>query len=329
MHKIKLPRKSKLCQEHQPFHHDPPGHTCGLPCCNTDLLIQVKVQPTHGCISIPRESEYSNFIFRRRQLLKGHPTFTNGFFTLQSRNANQKGIHFGSTRNLRETRTSTLPGENLQKKEYDYLKNRAVTLPNFGVTGRDISAKRDMQLEGFATGESNDLSSDSEEHYYIPFPDSEKMLPVIASDPRLPLNSASLKCGMRSNCETSTSGSNCYESITSSKSFFKVPDWKIAKWNREHMPDNQSSSSSSTSSSSPPNSVAFSQPIRVDNQYSSAREKRAQLRKGNTREIDTSPISMPLNPSSFVTNIYGKIPVDQIPRKIRSSIRPNSFYPDI
>ncbi|XP_070201799.1 uncharacterized protein [Littorina saxatilis] len=83
-------RKKQKSQPHERFSHNPPGHTCGLPCCSEDMQIHARLNaPTNrnGCMPVPyRQADLeNNFTFRRNQLISGRPTLTNKFFSLQDK----------------------------------------------------------------------------------------------------------------------------------------------------------------------------------------------------------------------------------------------------
>ncbi|XP_067674310.1 uncharacterized protein [Haliotis asinina] len=74
------------------FAHDPPGHTCGLPCCREDLRVHIK-PPASGYSCMPSQEKVldDNFTFRRKRLglIQGRPTFSNRFFSLQHINSEE------------------------------------------------------------------------------------------------------------------------------------------------------------------------------------------------------------------------------------------------
>ncbi|XP_046338256.2 uncharacterized protein LOC124119701 [Haliotis rufescens] len=74
------------------FAHDPPGHTCGLPCCREDLRVHIK-PPASGYSCMPSQEKVldDNFTFRKKRLglIQGRPTFSNRFFSLQHINSEE------------------------------------------------------------------------------------------------------------------------------------------------------------------------------------------------------------------------------------------------
>jgi len=160
-------------QDH--FAHDPPGHTCGLPCCNSDLHIHMKVEGHHGgCIAIPflqRKIIQDNFTLRNNQrgLLKGVPTFTSGFYSLQPERAPQRKPmpKFGTVRSQNEQipKIQTTPqfqlDHELSQNQDHYIRGREITLPRFQSIGQE-SSPTSIHLNNFDFSESiNDNVSDS------------------------------------------------------------------------------------------------------------------------------------------------------------------------
>lgn len=148
-----------------PYSHDPPGHTCGLPCCSEDLQVQLhKQRQPRSCIGIQdQDTEHlqQNFTFKGK--LKRQPTLENGFFSVQEQ---KEGCHrpipeFGSVR------ASSVPA--MAEKQKKFLKGREITLPQ----SDDPNATQRLYLEDFNFGESDDFldpddtSSTSEIEYYI------------------------------------------------------------------------------------------------------------------------------------------------------------------
>ncbi|ESO99941.1 hypothetical protein LOTGIDRAFT_158102 [Lottia gigantea] len=79
-----------LYSDYSRYAHDPPGHTCGLPCCNENLRLELQGQSQRripGCIPAPVKYSAPNFTLRtKRNLIKGRPTFANKFLSLQPGN---------------------------------------------------------------------------------------------------------------------------------------------------------------------------------------------------------------------------------------------------
>ncbi|GFO29777.1 hypothetical protein PoB_005628200 [Plakobranchus ocellatus] len=75
------------------FSHNPPGHTCGLPCCNQDDQDQqLSLNPApaqRGCVTVPiispAELSESNFTMRRRRGIDTVRPLSGGFFSERKR----------------------------------------------------------------------------------------------------------------------------------------------------------------------------------------------------------------------------------------------------
>ncbi|GFR85095.1 hypothetical protein ElyMa_004164400 [Elysia marginata] len=77
------------------FSHNPPGHTCGLPCCNHDFqeqqLLANSASNQRGCVTVPvispAELSESNFFMRRRRGVDATTArpLSGGFFTQEKR----------------------------------------------------------------------------------------------------------------------------------------------------------------------------------------------------------------------------------------------------
>lgn len=71
------------------FSHSPPGHTCGLPCCQEDAPIPLRV-PAHvdryRCIPVAsgEMTVAHNFTLRKQRLLQDRPSLSAKFFSLQT-----------------------------------------------------------------------------------------------------------------------------------------------------------------------------------------------------------------------------------------------------
>ena len=146
-----------------PYSHNPPGHTCGLPCCNEELQIQLRVRRPKSCIGFQNVDEVlqDNFTFRRGKLLKDRPVLENGFFSVQQAKETQRAAipKFGS---LSKCTTKT----NNSLGRHNFLKGREIALPET----KEPDATNKLYLEDFYTGESDDLldvSSDKDIEYYM------------------------------------------------------------------------------------------------------------------------------------------------------------------
>lgn len=133
-----------------PYSHNPPGHTCGLPCCSKDLQVHLRVQkPPRSCMGI-QEHEIlgQNFTFKGK--LKSGPGLENGFFSVQEARENpHAGIpKFGSVR-------GSLNNVSEEQKKYNFLKGREITLPE----AEDPYATEKLYLEDFKLEESDDFES--------------------------------------------------------------------------------------------------------------------------------------------------------------------------
>ena len=148
-----------------PYSHNPPGHTCGLPCCNEELQIQLRVKRNRGprtCIGIQHVDEIlaDNFTFRGGKVSKDRPVLENGFFSVQQKKEAQHGAipKFASV-SKGMTKTDDLGRHN-------FLKGREITLPE----AKDPDATNKLYLEDFYTGESDDLldvTSNKDIEYYM------------------------------------------------------------------------------------------------------------------------------------------------------------------
>lgn len=152
-----------------PYSHDPPGHTCGLPCCSEDLQIRLQKQrPPRSCIGIQDTDNegvfQQNFIFRG--CMKQQPVLENGFFSVQEQ---RQGDH----RDLPEF--CNVQGQDMtvadceEQKRFPFLKGREITLPR----SSGPCATEKLYLEDFNFGETDDFldpdtnSSASEIEYYM------------------------------------------------------------------------------------------------------------------------------------------------------------------
>ena len=146
-----------------PFAHDPPGHTCGLPCCNSDLYIRLKVSGHHaGCMSMPfqqtkHEDAEENFTLRRNQLhlLKGRPTFKNGgFYSVQQhRNEQRKAV----------PSFASLPRDSTGQRHF--LQGRGITLPRIDLSQSSSDATKATRIGRHDHMKSDDSDSSSESEY--------------------------------------------------------------------------------------------------------------------------------------------------------------------
>ena len=148
-----------------PYSHNPPGHTCGLPCCSEELQIQLRVKRNRGprtCIGIQHVDEIlaDNFTFRGNNVSKDRSVLENGFFSVQQKKEAQHGTipKFASV------------SKGVTKKDdlgqHNFLKGREITLPET----KDPDATNKLYLEDFYTGESDDLldvTSDKDIEYYM------------------------------------------------------------------------------------------------------------------------------------------------------------------
>ncbi|XP_045209506.2 uncharacterized protein LOC123561301 [Mercenaria mercenaria] len=130
-----------------PYSHNPPGHTCGLPCCSKDLQVHLRERKTtRSCIGIQDHDILAqNFIFKGK--LKNGPGLENGFFSVQEAKETPHAEipKFGSVRGL--------PAISEEQKNYTFLKGRGITLPE----AEDPHATEKLYLEDFNIGESDDL----------------------------------------------------------------------------------------------------------------------------------------------------------------------------
>ena len=128
-----------------PFAHNPPGHTCGLLCCNNDLHIHLKLCHHGGCMGLPfnQQNESNsggseNFTIRRNQarLISGKPTFKNGGFylaqPLRKQNKRRPVPTFG---------TVGQTGSGLSDIQRHFLQGRGITVPRCSESTTDISTK--------------------------------------------------------------------------------------------------------------------------------------------------------------------------------------------
>lgn len=155
---VKDCEKTVYYSDFVPFAHDPPGHTCGLPCCNNDLYIRLKVSGHHaGCMSMPfqnsaTEDAGENFTLRRNQLhlLKGKPTFKNGgFYSMQQHRSEQRKA---------VPSFASLPRNSSEQRHF--LQGRGITLPRIDLANSSSDAMR-----GRHRIESDDTDSSSESDY--------------------------------------------------------------------------------------------------------------------------------------------------------------------
>ena len=146
-----------------PYSHNPPGHTCGLPCCNEELQIQLRVRRPKTCIGFQNVDDVlaENFTFRRGKLSKDRPVLENGFFSVQQKKETQHAAipKFGSV-----SKGMTKTSDDLGR--HNFLKGREITLPET----KDPDATNKLYLEDFYAGESDDLldvTSDKDIEYYM------------------------------------------------------------------------------------------------------------------------------------------------------------------
>ena len=151
-----------------PYSHDPPGHTCGLPCCSEEMQVQIRKQkPPRSCIGIQEQDGDilpQNFMFKGK--LKRQPTLENGFFSVQEQ---KEGSPHGPIPHFGSIRSASVPSFGEQQKKFPFLKGREITLPH----SNDPNATQKLYLEDFNFGETDDFldpddcSSASEIEYYI------------------------------------------------------------------------------------------------------------------------------------------------------------------
>ncbi|WAR04622.1 hypothetical protein MAR_019991, partial [Mya arenaria] len=164
-------RREKEEIEPVQYSHDPPGHTCGLPCCNKDLQVRLlKQKQARSCIGIQENDALSqNFTFKGR--LRRQVPLEHGFITVQEQKQEERPKIPDFEDDSEKMATLKLPNEKPQsdKTNYHFLKGRAMTLPQ----GSEPNATEKLYLEDFNFGESGDFldadgtSNDSEIEYYI------------------------------------------------------------------------------------------------------------------------------------------------------------------
>ncbi|XP_060578913.1 uncharacterized protein LOC132735899 [Ruditapes philippinarum] len=134
-----------------PYSHNPPGHTCGLPCCSKDLQVQLRThKPNRSCIGIQEHDILAqNFTFKGK--IKSGPGLENGFFSVQEEKETPRAEipKFGSVQ-------GGLSAISEEQKSYSFLKGRGITLPE----ADDPHATEKLYLEDM--GESDDF-----EHFEI------------------------------------------------------------------------------------------------------------------------------------------------------------------
>ncbi|KAL3885258.1 hypothetical protein ACJMK2_025346, partial [Sinanodonta woodiana] len=158
------------------YAHDPPGHTCGLPCCGGDLHFYLRERGrSKGCLSFKAaDAEHGNFTLKRqRELPRGNPSFPrDGSFSLQPPRVSTRGQipEFGNTRGQKIVSNSETQCTNQTIVPHNFLKGREITLPHslllpFGVNKKDYSSE-----------ESNDfldLDPDLDIEYYLSVPKND------------------------------------------------------------------------------------------------------------------------------------------------------------
>ena len=146
-----------------PYSHDPPGHTCGLPCCSENLQIQLRIRkPPRSCIGIQDfDVIQQNFTFRGRFNTRTRPVLESGFFSVQAPKDETRGAipKFGSVS------VGGLKRITDNQRQYNFLKGREITLPE----SKDPKAVEKLYLENFDVGETDDVLfvSDDDIEYYL------------------------------------------------------------------------------------------------------------------------------------------------------------------
>ncbi|KAH3704012.1 hypothetical protein DPMN_079067, partial [Dreissena polymorpha] len=174
-----------------PYAHDPPGHTCSLPCCNKDLQLRLaKQRQTPSCIGLQEnDTVHQNFMFKGRS--KRPPTMQHGFFAVSDERGpsdlkeDVATINEDNSERMATLKVSSEPVVRPRVMNYNFLKNR-MTLPE-GVSPNETDR---CYLEDFDLGESEDVvdtdeDTDSEIEYYISRKSRDEPCKGVPYDPKV------------------------------------------------------------------------------------------------------------------------------------------------
>ncbi|KAL4228916.1 hypothetical protein ACF0H5_011957 [Mactra antiquata] len=133
-----------------PYFHNPPGHTCGLPCCNKDLQVHLNKtkKPHRSCIGIQEYDVLAqNFTFNGK--LKRMPGLQSGFFSVQEVKDSERA-KIPEFRSVPEKLFSVK-----EVKNFNFMKGREITLPEVS----KMHSTEKLYLEDFNFGETDDFQN--------------------------------------------------------------------------------------------------------------------------------------------------------------------------